>query len=360
MSPRRRSEEASAALRAAVAGAVEPLSERSVGELGLVSHVSPRSGVAQATVAGLDEDPGYRATLHDSVRRALAQQWPDAEVRVVPADDARRREVARVLRRHHRSPGALGTRTRLFTVASGKGGVGKSTVTANLAVALASRGQRVGVVDADVWGYSQTGLLGVRRAPVAVPGLMFPVVGHGVRLMSVGFFVSDDEPVVWRGPMLHKALEQFLDDVYWGDLDVLLVDLPPGTGDVSLSTLELLPDAAMLVVTTPQLAAESVAARVGRMARDARIPVAGVVENMAGGAFGTGGGARLASRLEAPLLGTVPLDAEVCAAGDAGEPIVLATPERPTARTFRTIADHLPTTRRSLAGRSLPLFVGGS
>ena len=200
-------------------------------------------------------------------------------------------------------------------------------------------------------------LLGVRQAPVAVPGLMFPVDAHGVRLMSVGFFVADDEPVVWRGPMLHKALEQFLDDVYWGVLDVLLVDLPPGTGDVTLSVLELLPDASMIVVTTPQPAAESVAARVGLMARDARMQVAGVVENMSGGAFGAGGGARLAAALDAPLLGSIPLDAAVCTAGDDGVPLVLSAPGHPAAQVLRGVAAGLPAARPTLVGRQLPLFV---
>ena len=172
----------------------------------------------------------------------------------------------------------------------------------NLAVALARSGQGVGVLDADVWGYSVPQLFGVRERPVAVKGMMLPVTAHDVRLMSIGFFVEDGEPVVWRGPMLQKAIEQFLDDVYWGSLDVLLIDLPPGTGDVPLTILELLPTAALLVVTTPQKAAEQVAARAGRMALDARMPLAGVVENMTGGAFGVGGGARLAEQLGTPLL----------------------------------------------------------
>ncbi|HEX6150381.1 Mrp/NBP35 family ATP-binding protein [Nocardioides sp.] len=356
MSPRGRPDPTTA-VRQAVAAALEPLSERPLGELGLAGEVSRRSGGTHVTVAGLDEDPGYRAALEANVSAALRPAGVHAHVRVAPADDSQRREVARVLRGSRRSPGGLGSPTRLFAVASGKGGVGKSTVTTNLAAALAVQGLRVGVLDADVWGYSQTLLFGVRRAPVAVPGLMFPVRAHGVRLMSVGFFVDDDEPVVWRGPMLHKALEQFLEDVYWGDLDVLLVDLPPGTGDVSLSVLELLPDAAMLLVTTPQIAAESVAGRVGRMARNARMPVAGVVETMSGGAFGSGGGARLADQLTAPLLGTIPLDAAVCAAGDAGEPLVVASPEHPAAQALRQVADSLPSPRRSLVGRSLPLFV---
>ena len=176
--------------------------------------------------------------------------------------------------------------------------------------------------------------------------------------MSVGFFVDEEEPLVWRGPMLHKALEQFLDDVYWGELDVLLVDLPPGTGDATLSVLGLLPDAAMVVVTTPQAAARTVAARVGRMARDARMPVLGVVENMAGDVFGAGGGERLAGDLGVPFLASVPMAAEVCAAGDAGVPLVLSAPEHPAAGTLRDLAARLPDARRSLVGRSLPLFVG--
>ncbi len=247
--------------------------------------------------------------------------------------------------------------TAVYAVASGKGGVGKSTVTANLAVALAREGKRVGVLDADVWGYSVPQLFGVRERPVALKGLMLPPRAHGVALMSVGFLVEEGEPVVWRGPMLHKAIEQFLGDVHWGELDVLLVDLPPGTGDVTLSLLELLPDAQLLAVTTPQVAAEAVATRVARMARDLRMPVAGVVENMSGGLFGEGGGARLAAAVDAPLLGSVPLDLPLRTAGDAGVPAVVAAPDAPSSVELTRIAGHLPVVRRSLVGRSLPLDV---
>ena len=340
-----------------VADVVEPLSGRTLGELGLVASSVVRRGRARVTVAGLNDEPAYRRDLAAAVRAVAGS---DADVTVEPADQGRRRAVAQTLRAGQPRPGALGSGTRVYAVASGKGGVGKSTVTANLAVSLAAQGHRVGVLDADVWGYSQPALFGVRQAPVAVPGLMFPVGAHGVRLMSVGFFVDDAEPVVWRGPMLHKAIEQFLDDVYWGDLDVLLVDLPPGTGDVTLSVLELLPDAVMLVVTTPQRAAASVAARVGRMALDARMPVAGVVENMAGGAFGSGGGQSLAGELAVPYLGGIPLDAAVCASGDTGAPLVLSAPDHAVARRFRELATQLPSPRRSLVGRALPLFVGAS
>ncbi|MET0998410.1 MAG: P-loop NTPase [Marmoricola sp.] len=347
---------ASGALRNAVEGVAEPLSGRTLGDLGLVDEEVLRRGGPRLRVHGITEEPGYLRRLSDLVGGVAG---PGA-VTVLAADEPRRHAAARVLRSGYQRPGVLGSPTSVYAVASGKGGVGKSTVTANLAAALALQGRRVGVLDADVWGYSQPTLFGVRQAPVAVPGLMFPVESQGVRLMSVGFFVDDDEPVVWRGPMLHKALEQFLEDVYWGELDVLLVDLPPGTGDVTLSVLELLPDAAMVVVTTPQLAAESVAARVGRMARDSRMPVAGVIENMSGGAFGSGGGTALAEDIGAPLLGTVQLDGAVCAAGDGGVPLVLADPGHESARMFLDLARDLPTMRRSLVGRSLPLFVGAS
>ncbi|GAA6524227.1 Mrp/NBP35 family ATP-binding protein [Intrasporangium sp. DVR] len=259
------------------------------------------------------------------------------------------------------------SRTTVYAVASGKGGVGKSTVTANLAVALAQQGKRVGILDADVWGYSIPHLFGVRRAPIAIKGLMLPVEAHGVALMSVGFFVDDDEPVAWRGPMLHKALEQFLSDVHWGELDVLLIDLPPGTGDITMSLLELVPDAALIAVTTPQPAAAVVAERVGRMARNARMPVAGVIENMSTlvceachestPLFGVGGGQRLATAIGAPLLGQVPLDVALRQGGDSGIPAVLGSPTASSVHELRRIATVLPVVRRSLVGRRLPLTV---
>jgi ATP-binding protein involved in chromosome partitioning len=257
--------------------------------------------------------------------------------------------------------------TTVYAVASGKGGVGKSTVTANLAVTLARSGKRVGVLDADVWGYSIPGLFGVRENPRVSDGRMVPLRAHGVALMSVGFLVPDGAPVMWRGPMLHKALEQFLLDVAWGELDVLLLDLPPGTGDIQLSLLELLPSAALVAVTTPQPAAHSVAARVVTMARDAALPIAGVVENMSSAVcdccgertelFGSGGGERLAELAGAPLLGQVPLDRAARLAGDRGIPVVLSEPDAASARVLVDVAARLPVVRRSLIGRSLPLSV---
>jgi ATP-binding protein involved in chromosome partitioning len=257
--------------------------------------------------------------------------------------------------------------TAVYAVASGKGGVGKSSVTANLAVALAAQGKRVGVLDADVWGWSMPQLFGVRRAPVAIKGLMLPVESHNVQVMSVGFFVSDDEPVIWRGPMLHKALEQFLGDVHWGELDVLLIDLPPGTGDIQISLLELVPDAQMLLVTTPQQTAVGVAERVGVMARNQRVPIAGVIENMSASVcghcgrstsvFGSGGGRALAEKLDVDLLGSIPLDEALVRSGDSGVPVVVAEPGAVSSATFLDIAAELPVVKRSLVGRSLPLSV---
>ena len=362
--------ESEANAAAAVRDVPDPVLGRTLGDLDLVGDVTMDRGVLRVTVCRPAAGDVRDAGLQDAVTAAArsVEGVRDLDVRLQPMDDAQRHGLSQRLRSEHRRPGALGDRTAIYAVGSGKGGVGKSTLTANLAVALADQGRRVGVLDADVWGYSMPQLFGVREAPVAVKGIMLPVAAHGVALMSIGFFVDDEEPVVWRGPMLHKALEQFLDDVYWGELDVLLVDLPPGTGDVTLSVVELLPDAAMVVATTPQTAAEQVAARVGRMARDARMPVAGVVENMSGtvcehcgettAAFGAGGGRRLAETLDAPLLGQVPLDPALCAAGDAGAPLVRTHPESASARALTGVADRLPAVRRSVVGRSLPLFVG--
>lgn len=258
---------------------------------------------------------------------------------------------------------------QVYAIASGKGGVGKSTVAANLAVALAMHGGHVGLIDADVWGYSVPQLFGVHRAPVAMNGRMLPVRAHGVALMSLGFFVPPDEPIVWRGPMLHKALTQFVEDTHWGELDVLLLDLPPGTGDVTLSVLELLPDAALVAVTTPQPAALSVASRIGTLARQVGMPIAGVVENMSesicehcgtgSAVFGSGGGEQLAAALGCDVLGRIPLDVAIRVAGDTGLPVVARDPESHSARAFLDTASELRPARRPLVGRSLGLTPTG-
>jgi ATP-binding protein involved in chromosome partitioning len=237
--------------------------------------------------------------------------------------------------------------TRVLLVASGKGGVGKSSVTANLSVALAQRGQKVAVVDADVWGFSIPRMLGVGSSPVIIDEMIVPPESHGVRCISMGFFVEEDQPVIWRGPMLHKALEQFLTDVFWDEPDFLVVDLPPGTGDIALSLAQFLPRAEVLVVTTPQPAAQRVAQRVAFMAQKVNLEVKGIIENMSWFTgddgkryeiFGAGGGEELAGRLDVPLLGKVPLVPELRAGGDAGTPIVVADPEGEAAQVFAELA----------------------
>jgi ATP-binding protein involved in chromosome partitioning len=373
----RRSESASTIdrdlLRAAVGRVEDPELRLSLDEAGMLERVSvDAGGLVTVTVRLTTPTCPLRQRLEADVRAAAfsVDGVRELQVEFTAMQERERMDLAARLRADPSSSlgrFGSGSPTRVYAVASGKGGVGKSTVTANLAAALAARGQRVGALDADVWGYSMPQLFGVRRAPVALKGLMMPVEAHGVSLMSVGFLVDDDEPVVWRGPMLHKAIEQFLTDVHWGDLDVLLVDLPPGTGDVTISLTELLPDAALLVVTTPQPAADTVAARVGRMAKDLRMPVAGVIENMATlvcGAcahetplFGDGGGARVAARLDVPLLGQVPLDLGLRAAGDRGVPAVISAPDSTSARELSRIAETLPVAQPSLVGRPLPLVV---
>jgi len=245
-----------------------------------------------------------------------------------------------------------GSHTRVLLIASGKGGVGKSSITTNLAVALAQRGKSVGVLDADVWGFSIPKMLGVDRAPVVLDQMLLPPEAHGVRCISIGFFADEDKPVIWRGPMLHKALEQFLTDVYWDDPDYLLVDLPPGTGDVSISLAQMLPHAEMYVVTTPQPAAQRVAQRAGFMAHKVNLKVRGVVENMTWFTgddgqryeiFGRGGGSQLAEALEVPLLGQVPLVPAMREGGDDGHPIVVSDPSGEAAQVFASIAERVDT-----------------
>jgi ATP-binding protein involved in chromosome partitioning len=240
----------------------------------------------------------------------------------------------------------------VLAVASGKGGVGKSSVATNLSVALAQRGRRVAAVDADVWGFSMPRMLGVAEPPALIDDVLVPPVANGVRLISMGFFAADDQAIIWRGPMLHKALEQFLTDVHWAEPDYLVVDMPPGTGDVSLSIAQFLPRAEVIVVTTPQLAAQRVAQRAAAMAEKVELEVIGVIENMswfrgdddkAYEIFGSGGGRELADRLGVPLLGQVPLVPALREGGDEGTPIVVAQPDHEASQVFTRIAEHLDT-----------------
>jgi ATP-binding protein involved in chromosome partitioning len=265
-------------------------------------------------------------------------------------------------------PGSL---TRVYAIASGKGGVGKSSVTVNLAATLAERGLSVGVVDADIYGHSIPRMLGVTGKPTQVEKMIMPPQAHGVKVISIGMFTPGNSAVVWRGPMLHRALQQFLADVFWGDLDVLLMDLPPGTGDIAISVAQLVPSAEILVVTTPQLAAQEVAERAGSIALQTHQQIVGVVENMSGlpcphcgemvDVFGSGGGQRLADSLSqstgttVPLLGSVPIDIRLREGGDEGRPLVLSDPSAPAAAALGTVADALAVRQRGLAGRSLNL-----
>jgi len=267
-----------------------------------------------------------------------------------------------------------GSRTRVYAVASGKGGVGKSSVTVNLAAALASRGLAVGVIDADIYGHSVPRMLGADGRPTQVEQMIMPPQAHGVKVISIGMFTQGNAAVVWRGPMLHRALQQFLADVYWGDLDVLLLDLPPGTGDVAISLAQLLPNAEILVVTTPQSAAAEVAERAGAISLQTHQRLVGVVENMSWlelptgermEIFGAGGGATVAESLtrltgaDVPLLGQVPLDTRVREGGDAGSPVVFSAPDSPAAKALNAVADRLAVRRESLVGKPLGLRPAG-
>jgi ATP-binding protein involved in chromosome partitioning len=268
-----------------------------------------------------------------------------------------------------------GSRTRVYAVASGKGGVGKSSVTVNLAAALAKKGLAVGVVDADIYGHSVPRMLGADGRPTRVEDMIMPPQSHGVKVISIGMFTAGNAAVVWRGPMLHRALQQFLADVFWGDLDVLLLDLPPGTGDMAISLAQLLPNAEILVVTTPQTAAAEVAERAGAIALQTHQRLVGVVENMSWlelpdgsrmEVFGAGGGQTVADSLtqtigaSVPLLGQIPLDTRVREAGDAGQPIVLSDPEAPAAKALDAVAERLAVRRESLVGKPLGLSVTAS
>ena len=261
-----------------------------------------------------------------------------------------------------------GSLTRVLAVTSGKGGVGKSSVTVNLAAAMAASGLKVGLVDADIFGFSVPRMMGVDQPPTALDGMIIPPVAHDVKVISIGMFLPDNSPILWRGPRLHRALEQFFSDVFWGDLDVLLLDLPPGTGDIAISVAQLIPNSEIVVVTTPQVAAAEVAERAGQMASQTHQRVVGVVENMSYLAmpdgsrneiFGRGGGATVAEQLtvnlgyEVPLLGTVPIEVSLREGGDEGVPVVLAEGSSEAQESLREIAGALARRARGLAGLSL-------
>jgi ATP-binding protein involved in chromosome partitioning len=329
---------------------IDPELKRSVVELDMVRDVRIEGedvtvGIA-LTVAGCP----LRASFEEQVATALAPlgvQRVQLEFDVMTPEE--RAALTARLRGSvtERTKGiALDRSTRVLAIASGKGGVGKSTLSANLAVAFSRLGQRTGILDADVYGHSIPHLLGIQQKPVAVDRMIVPPVRGELKLMSIGFFLDDNQPVMWRGPMLHRALEQFLTDVHWGELDTLVVDMPPGTGDVSISLGQLLPRAEAVIVTTPQPLAQEVAARAALMAQKTNMRLLGVVENMSGEAFGSGGGDRLAEQLGIPLLGRIPLDARLRESGDAGEPLVESDPDSESAQGIAALAEAIAVTKR--------------
>jgi ATP-binding protein involved in chromosome partitioning len=340
---------------------IDPELRRPVTELGMVRDVEVNEDVVSLTVVLTVAGCPLRNSFEEQVERVLAPLGVSGvELSFDVMTPEERQALAARLRGG--SPGAgevvrLPAGCRVVAVASGKGGVGKSSLAANLAVAFSRLGHQTGVLDADVYGHSIPHILGIHQKPVAVDELIVPPVKDDLKLMSIGFFLEENQPVMWRGPMLHRALEQFLTDVHWGELDVLVVDMPPGTGDVSISLGQLLPRAEVLVVTTPQKLAQDVAARAASMAQKTNMRLLGVVENMSGEVFGTGGGESLAAELGVPLLGTVPLDPLLRQQGDAGEPIVAAHPEAASARAITAIADAVDALRRESGGivKSLPL-----
>ena len=330
----------------------DPELHRSIVDLGMVGDVAVQGGRVtvpiRLTIAGCPLKAEIQRRVTDALSGLAGVEIVQVTMDTMSDDERRALRAGLTGGSDRPSPFQPGGRTTVIGVASGKGGVGKSSITANLALCLADEGATVGLLDADVYGYSIPRMMGVSRPAVAVDDLMMPIEAHGVRMMSIGFLTEEDSPVIWRGPMLHKALTSFITEVWWDDPDYLLVDLPPGTGDVALSLAQLLPTASFVIVTTPQLAAQRVARRAAAMAARVNLPVLGVIENMSyfvapdTGAryevFSGGGGQLLATELGVPLLGRIPLEPAVAQAGDAGLPVVAAHPDSPAARALRATA----------------------
>ncbi|MFD9940782.1 Mrp/NBP35 family ATP-binding protein [Nonomuraea sp. NPDC059023] len=363
---------------AALATVIDPEIRRPITDLGMVKSVdiapdgAVRVGV-YLTVAGCPMKDTIRRDVVNAVSKVEGVAGVELELDVMSTEQ--RKELQTKLRGNKgpekeipfNQPGSL---TRVFAVASGKGGVGKSSVTVNLAASMAANGLKVGIVDADIYGHSIPRMLGAAERPTKVEDMIMPPVAHDIKVISVGMFKPEgNTPVVWRGPMLDRALHQFLADVYWGDLDVLLLDLPPGTGDIAISVAQRLPGAEILVVTTPQQAAAEVAERAGSIAASTHQQIAGVIENMSWlpcphcderiPVFGEGGGQNVADALtrtlgaRVPLLGQVPLDMRLREGGDEGKPLVITDPDSPAATELRSIADALSKRANSLKGMQL-------
>jgi ATP-binding protein involved in chromosome partitioning len=335
----------------ALEAVIDPELRRNIVELEMVRSIDAADGLVRVTVSLTTPGCPIRSHFETAVRQAVGalDGVQRVEVTFDVLSDQEKAGLQQKLGRPGGLPeGSLAQVANVVCIGSGKGGVGKSTITANLAAALTADGKRVGVLDADVWGYSIPRMFGVAgRPPVSPQRKIMPLEGHGVKVMSIGFFVEEDSAVVWRGPMLHKALTQFLEDVEWGELDFLLVDLPPGTGDVSMTLAQLLPQAKFLIVTTPQPVAQKVARRAAEMAHKVDLEIGAVIENMTafvtpGGErftlFGEGGGQALADELDVPLLGNVPLTMPLRAQSDAGEPLVFTDADDPAAQAIRHAA----------------------
>jgi ATP-binding protein involved in chromosome partitioning len=344
-------------VREALAGVIDPELKRPVTELDMVRDVGVQGTEVSVTIALTVAGCPLRHSFEEQVARVLGPHGVTrTHVEFQVMTPAERAALTTKLRGGRPDKAiSLDARTRVLAVASGKGGVGKSTLTVNLAAALVARGEQVGVLDADVYGHSIPLMLGIRQRPVVVDKMIVPPVKGDLKLMSIGFFLDENSPVMWRGPMLHRALEQFLSDVHWGEIDTLLVDMPPGTGDVAISLGQLLPKAEVVVVTTPQPAAQEVAVRAAEMAQRTGGRVIGVIENMAGDVFGTGGGEELAEQVGAPLLGSIALDSRLRECADAGDPLVEVDPDAEASRAIVEIAATLAASRRGIR-KPLPVL----
>jgi ATP-binding protein involved in chromosome partitioning len=351
----------------------DPELHRGLNELNMVRDIRINGSQVSVLVALTIPGCPLKSFFQEVIPAKLKQAYPavdHVEVELTSMTEEERQALVGGVRKESPAPFArTDSPTQVIAVGSGKGGVGKSTTTVNLAASLAKLGHSVGLLDADVWGFSIPRMLGVHTRPTVVEDMIMPPEMFGVKVVSIGLFTSEDNPVVWRGPMLHKALQQFLSDVHWDEPDYLLIDLPPGTGDIAISIAQFLPGASMVVVTTPQAAAEKVAQRAGFMAEKTGLKIAGVVENMSYfrgdddkvyRIFGEGGGRSLAERLRAPLLGEIPMDARLREYADAGAPVVLQAPDSEVAqaleRTSKELVNLLPPKPKPASRINLPLL----
>jgi ATP-binding protein involved in chromosome partitioning len=361
-----------AQVREALRSVLDPEIGRPIEDIGMLEGIEVDGSLVRVQVLITIEGCPLKDRITNDVTNAVMplEGVERVDVGLSPMSEQQRSELVGKLR-GATAPQAQKTfftnsDTTVIAVASGKGGVGKSSVTVNLACAMAAEGHRVGILDADVWGFSVPRMMGVTGKPVGFNDMILPLEAHGVRIISMGFFVPEETPVIWRGPMLHKAIEQFLGDVYWGDLDFLLADLPPGTGDVSISLASFLPGAQMLVVTTPQEAARKVAERAGKMAERTNLRPIGVIENMSWfvcphcgertSIFGDGGGQEAADTLSVPLFGQVPIEPALREGGDSGVPIVVRDPDSPAGTVLREAARSIAQATRTKVGKPLPLM----